>query len=530
MDRLANAVILSWGWRRRAIAFGAGAASALAMPPVFAFPILWLTFPVLVWLIDGAVSRGRSGRVRRIAPAFAAGWWFGFGYFLAGLWWVGAAFLVEAQDFGWLMPAAVLGLAAGLALFWGAGTALAQLLWSEDWRRVFALAAAFGAAEYLRGSVLSGFPWNAIGYALTSGEHLMQSAALLGLPALNALAVAVFAAPAALAPAAAAQERNRVLPALSLLTVAALGFYGVLRLAHADAAFVSDVTVRVVQPAFDQLEKWDPENRDEVLSRYFRLSAPEGAPLEAGTLLVWPESAFPFPLMQEPGVLAAIAELLPPGTALATGAYRVETLAGEEPHTYNSVYVVGDDGTVLGAYDKVHLVPFGEYLPGEDHLDRLGLGLRQLAPGSFSPGPRRRALEAPFAPPFLPLICYEIIFPGAVLGDAERPGFLLNLTNDGWFGRTTGPYQHFHQARVRAVEERLPLVRAANTGVSAIVDPYGRVVARSRLGDATTIEGRLPTAAEPGLYGRLRDAILLLFLIAFIVFPSSKFLNRMSVA
>ena len=208
MDRLANAVILSWGWRRRGIAFFAGAFSALAMPPFFAFPILWITLPILVWLIDGAVAEARNGRVRRLRPAFMVGWWFGFGYFLAGLWWIGNAFLVQASEFAWLLPAAVLLLPAGLAILWGLGAALAQLFWSEDWRRVFSLALGLGAAEWVRGHLLSGFPWNAIGYALTAGEILMQSAALFGLYALNVIAVAIFAAPAAMAPASGEKRRT----------------------------------------------------------------------------------------------------------------------------------------------------------------------------------------------------------------------------------------------------------------------------------------------------------------------------------
>ena len=241
MDRLADAVILSWGWRRRGIAFAAGAVSALAQPPFFAFPLLWITFPVLVWLIDGAVTNARNGRVRRFLPTFAVGWWFGFGYFLAGLWWVGEAFLVEADVFGWLLPVAVIGLPAGLALLWGLGAAAAQLLWSEDWRRIFALAAGLGGAEWVRGHLLTGFPWNSIGYALTAGEVLMQSAALVGIYALNVLAVAIFAAPATLAPAG-PRGRGLALPGLALAAVAGLGLYGFVRLAQAESRLVPDTT------------------------------------------------------------------------------------------------------------------------------------------------------------------------------------------------------------------------------------------------------------------------------------------------
>jgi apolipoprotein N-acyltransferase len=526
MDRLANAVILSWGWRRTAITFFAGAHSALAMPPFFAFPILWITFPILVWLIDGAVAETRSGRVKRIRPAFMTGWWFGFGYFLAGLWWVGKAFLVEANEFAWLLPAAVILLPAGLALFWGFGTALAQLLWSEDWRRIFSLALGLGAAEWLRGHVLSGFPWNALGYALTAGEVLMQSAALFGLYALGVIAVAIFAAPAVLAPAVGERPRNFVLPIVSVLSLAALGLFGVIRLSQAPTTFVPDVTVRVMQPALEQLLKWDPEKKDEVLSTYFRLSAPEGNPLKPGTLLVWPESAFPFMLTQDQGAFAAIAELLPPGTALATGAYREEYPPGGERQVYNTIYAIGEDGTILDAYDKVHLVPFGEYVPFGDLLGRLHI--RQLAPDSFSPGPFRRPLTVPSLPPFLPLICYEIIFPGEIVDQGPRPGFMLNLTNDGWFGRTTGPYQHYHFARVRSVEEGLPLVRAANTGISSVIDAYGRSIAAIRLGEASMIETRLPASIPPPLYARWRDLVFLLSLAVCMMAFGTKILYRAS--
>lgn len=521
MDRLAHAVILSWGWRRRGLAFGAGALSSLAQPPFFAFPLLWLTFPVLVWLVDGAVGRARSGRIRRVLPAFAVGWWFGFGYFVAGLWWIGAAFLVEADTFAWLMPLAVVALPAALALFWGLGVAAAQLLWSEDWRRIFALAAGLGAAEWLRGSIPIGFPWNAIGYALTAGEALMQSAALFGVHALNLLAVLIFAAPATLAPAQAASgRRGLALPSLALISLAALGLYGLLRLSQAEAGFVPDTTIRIVQPALDQLQKWDPAKRDEVLQAYLDLSAPEGAPIRPGTLLVWPESAFPFALAQDAEALAAIADLLPEGATLVTGAYRVEPQPGGDRRVFNSIYVIADDGTILDAYDKVDLVPFGEYLPLRGAL--AALGLRQLVRNGFTPGPRRETLNLPAAPPFTPLICYEIIFSGAVLSDGPRPGFLLNVTNDGWFGRTIGPYQHLHQARVRSVEEGLPLVRAANTGISAITDSLGRLLRVTTLGEPATVEARLPAALPPTFYAWWRHWIFILGMVFCLILSAAR--------
>jgi apolipoprotein N-acyltransferase len=519
MDRLAQAVILSWGWRRRFIALFAGALSALAQAPFFAFPVLWLTFPVFVWLLDGSVATARRGGARRFWPGFSAGWWFGFGYFLAGLWWIGAAFLVDAEQFAWLLPLAVIALPAGLALFWGLAAAFAQLFWRDDWRRILALAVALGAAEWARGHVLTGFPWNAIGYALTAGEVLMQSAALFGLHALNILAVLIFAAPVALVPPGPGARRNIAIPALAAAGLAGLALFGFIRLDQAPRASVPGVTVKIVQPAVDQREKWKPENKQAIFQSFLDLSGKGGLPEDGtGLVLVWPESAFPFALTEEPGALAAIGTMLPDGASLVTGAARVEAVsagAAKEGgrRVFNSVYVINDRGEIDDAYDKVHLVPFGEYLPFQKTLESLGLQQLTKLPGGFSGGPRRRALSLPAAPAFSPLICYEIIFSGAVLPGDSRPGFLLNVTNDAWYGRTPGPYQHLHQARVRSVEEGLPLVRAANTGISIVGDPFGRIIARTALGEKTAVTAPLPGAIEPPFSSRYGYYVLLILLL-----------------
>ena len=520
MDRLAQAVILSWGWRRRFIALFAGALSALAQAPFFAFPLLWLTFPVFVWLLDGSVATAKRGGARRFWPAFSAGWWFGFGYFLAGLWWIGAAFLVDAKQFAWLLPLAVIALPAGLALFWGLAAAVAQLFWRDDWRRILALAAALGVAEWARGHVLTGFPWNAIGYALTAGEVLMQSAALFGLHALNILAVLIFAAPAALVPPGAQAQRNIAIPALAAAGLAGLALFGFIRLDQAPRSSVPGVQIKIVQPAVDQREKWNPENKQAIFQSFLDLSGEGGLPEDGtGLVLVWPESAFPFALTEEPGALAAIGAMLPDGAALVTGAARVEANGGTNGRrrVFNSIYVINDRGEIEDAYDKVHLVPFGEYLPFQETLEWLGLQQLTKLRGGFSAGPRRRALTLPAAPAFSPLICYEIIFTGEVLPTDSRPGFLLNLTNDAWYGRTPGPYQHLHQARVRSIEEGLPLVRAANTGISIVSDPFGRIIARTALGEKTSITAPLPSAIEPPFSSRYSYYIFLfLFLVVFL--------------
>ncbi len=519
MRSYANLVIVLWGWRRFAVAFAAGALSALAFAPFDVFPVLWLTFPVFVWLIDGATADEGSGWLRRLLPAAIVGWSFGFGFFLAGLWWVGAAFLVQADVFGWLMPFAVVVLPAGMALFWAFGAALARLFWSESWSRVLVFAVALSIAEWLRGHLFTGFPWNAIGYALTPMPLMMQSAALVGIWGLTLAACLIFAAPVLLvAEDAADRKAGRIaFAAAGVLFVAHLGF-GAVRLAGGPDASVPGVHLRILQPNIPLGERWGFEKADEIMQRYVDLSGGgKGAAGLAGvTHLVWPESAFPFLLTERPSALQAIADLLPPGTTLITGAARAERAAdvGADglPPIFNAIYVIGDNGEILDAYDKVHLVPFGEYIPFAGLLRRLGLRQLITLPGGFAAGTQPRSLTVPGAPPAAPLVCYEIIFPGAALPPGARPGWMLNVTDDAWFGDTPGPYQHFLQARVRAVEEGLPLVRSANSGISAIVDAHGRVIASLGLGHMGVVNGDLPVGLPATPYARFGDLIFAVLL------------------
>ncbi len=514
MDRFARAVANLSGWRCAAAAVLVGALSVFALAPVNAFPILWVTVPAVVWLLDGAIRRAGTGRWRRFRAGSGVGWCFGFGYFLGGLWWIGAAFLVDGDQFAWLLPLAVTALPAGLALFWALGAGLAACCWPRGWPRILVFAAAMAGVEWLRGHVLTGFPWNAFGYVLTPAPVMMQSAAVVGLWGLTLAAFVIFAAPAALAPKASRTRGARVFAVLASGLFALHVGYGALRLAGAVTA--AGPVVRIVQPSLDQSEKWQAVNEDEIVARYLRLSAeagPDGRGLAGRSLLVWPESAFPFLLSDRPDVLAAIAALLPAGTTLLTGAVRAADPRDPAGDAYNSVLVIDDSGTVTAAYDKVHLVPFGEYLPFRSFWSSLGLRQLVALPGGFAPGPARMMLTLDGAPPFVPLICYEIVFPGEAVPAGPRPGWILNLTNDAWFGTTPGPYQHLLQARVRAVEEGLPLVRAANSGISAIVDAYGRIGQSLGLDHAGFIEGNLPAAAPLTLYAQFGDVIFLVFLV-----------------
>ncbi|MFN3658293.1 MAG: apolipoprotein N-acyltransferase [Pseudolabrys sp.] len=514
--RAAHAVVLAFGWRRAGIAFLAGAASALAMAPVNAWPILFVTFPVLVWLVDGSAA-GRRGAA---FSAAIAGWCFGFGYFLAGLYWIGYAFLVDAKTFGWLLPVAVAGLPAYLAIYTALGLAAARLLWVRGPARILALAATLTVAEWLRGHLLSGFPWNTFGYALTEPLALAQSASLIGIWGLTFLAIAICASPAVLADEAGDTPRPYRAPLVGLVVLAGLFGYGAARLAMHPTSFVPGVKLRIMQPNLQQDVKFNYAAKDEVMARYLRLSdratGPQSSGVRDATHLIWPESAFPFFLTREPDALAQIANMLGPSTELIVGAVRAAPTAEGQRVTraYNSVYVIDGDGSIRGIYDKVHLVPFGEYLPFQNLLE--SFGLRQLTKqvGGFLSGDRRRAMDVARAPKMLPLICYEAIFPESAVPSGERPGWLINVTNDGWFGISSGPYQHFQQARVLAIAEGLPLVRAANTGISAVIDPVGRVINRLPLGVEGVLDAALPRALDRTPYTGFGNYALILFLVA----------------
>ena len=525
LSRLADTIVQAEGWWRILIAFLAGASSTLALPPTDIWPVPFITFPILIWLVDGTAGAGPRG----VLAAAAAGWWFGFGYFLAGLYWIGHAFLVDAKTFGWLLPFAVTALPAAMAVYTALGLVLARLIWTRGATRVLALAVSLTIAEWLRGHLFSGFPWNAYGYELISPLWLAQGAALIGIWGLTFLAIAVYSSPAVLADSRVDTRWPWLAPALSAAAIAALAVYGAMRLERTPTRFVEGVRLRIMQPNLQQDEKFNYSQKQEVMRRYLALSDQPGG-LRDVTILIWPESAFPFFLVRETDALAQIAALLPPDTVLITGAIRPPDSPPGTVITraYNSIYVIGHDGSILSVYDKLHLVPFGEYLPFQDLLERLGLMQLTKVRGGFIPGDRRRNHPVPGAPNFLPLICYEIIFPGeavprtdqegwlyrhvgrylgwpSVVGTGERPGWLLNLTNDGWFGASAGPYQHFQQARIRAIEEGLPLVRVANSGISAVVDPLGRIVKSLPLGSEGVLDAPLPQAIPAAPYARLGD-------------------------
>lgn len=527
MERLAGRIILLWGWQRALAALAAGALATLSQPPFDFFAVCFLSFPVLVWLLDGAASQPGERLLRRLAQPFLIGWWFGFGYFLAGLWWTGAALLVEAELFAWALPLAVLGLPALLAIFYGFAAMLARLVWSDGAGRIAALAASFALAEWLRSFILTGFPWNAVGQAAMPTPLLMQSVGAISMIGVNALAVFVFAAPALLA-----SHRGRI----AGFTVAAIAIalhvgYGTWRLASAETA-APLISVRIVQPSIDQTEKWDAQVRPRIFRTLLDLSALP--PAEGATppeLIIWPETSVPFILSQQPDALTALAELIEDGQTLMAGAVRIE---GEQADTslydaryYNSIITINSDGEIINAADKMWLVPFGEYMPFADLLSRIGVEKLVRSVSAFSAGSQRNLLSTPNgSASALPLICYEIIFPGAAgYGDTDAD-FILNVTNDAWFGNTPGPYQHFRQAQLRAVEAGRPLVRAANNGISGAIDAYGRIIDAFALNATGALDVTIPHQKVTAPTGRPETAGLIIALLLALWATLSLLINR----
>jgi apolipoprotein N-acyltransferase len=496
--RLAGRLAELTGFRRYGLASLLGALAAAALPPVDLVPLLVGAFTGLLWLADG--NRTTRG-------AFVLGWCFGFGYFLAGLYWIAIALLVDAARFWWLLPFAAAGLPAFFAIYSGLALAAVHLARRRGAARILVFALAWTAAEYLRGWLLTGFPWNLVGYAWAGGfpgaGAVLQTTSLWGVHGLGLLTVLAAALPAAFADPYLGRWRLGHFASVgaALVLVAAMAGFGAVRLAGADSAMVPGVQLRIVQPAIPQTLKWDPDAAQGNFRRHLALSAMPSTP--AVTAVIWPEAAVPYILNRDPVAREWIASVVPPGGVLITGGPRAEP-PPPAPFTqiWNSLYAIDDKGGIVATYDKSHLVPFGEYVPLRGILP-----ISKITPGmmDFSAGPGPRTLELPHLPPVSPMICYEGVFAHHVVDEAHRPDWMLNVTNDAWYGFSSGPFQHFAITRTRAVEEGLPLVRAANNGISAVIDPYGRIISRLGLDDVGVVDAPLPRSIPATLYARWGD-------------------------
>lgn len=470
--------------RRGAAAFALGAAMAAGQAPL---GLWWLTLPALAGVLALAAR----------APGPRAAAWLGLaagtGHFAAALNWIVEPFLIDIARHGWMAPFAVVLLSAGLALFWAAALGLGHRL-AAGWRRPLAMALALVAAEMLRGRVLTGFPWAMPGHVLID-TPLAQLAAVAGAGGLTALVALAAAAPVA------AGWRGAAVAAAGL---AAAWAWGAAQLAQTMPAGPGPV-IRLVQPNAAQQAKWDPDRAHLFLDRQLAYTAAAPRP----DLIVWPETAVPWLMNGNPALLERIAAA-GRGAPVALGIQRTEGARG-----FNSLAVLDPGGAVRAVYDKHHLVPFGEYMPAGDLAYGL-FGIAALAAqqgAGYSPGPGARVLDlGGTLGRVLPLICYEAVFPQDLRAAPERADWILQVTNDAWFGRWTGPFQHLAQARLRAVEQGLPLIRVANTGVSAVIDARGRVLRALPLGEAGFLDAALPAALSAPPYARRGDGPLVLLL------------------
>lgn len=503
-DRLRVALATPWGARVAALL--CGLAAGLAHPP-FGLLAGLAGFAGLLRLGDAADA------ARPLRSAFLRGWLAGLGYFAVSVWWVVEAFLVDAAVHGWMAPFALVFMAGGLALFWGAALALYRLTGAAGGWRVLVFAGAFALLEFARGHVLTGFPWNLPGEAWRAGGPASQAAALVGAYGLTWITLALGAAPAlAFDPVPRRARLVRLAPAIAALAL--LYGFGVWRLSQPEAA-AGGTVVRIVQADVDQKEKWRPENLEAIFADYVRLTT---APAEGRSpdVVIWPEGALPAViddlLAPDRDYGSRLTRAVAPGQSLVLGANRAGLGEDGTYDYFNSLISfrrTGADLVVTGVYDKHRLVPFGEFLPLGDLATRLGIRSLVHMPEDFSFGPPPQPLAPAGLPPVQPLICYEALFPRMTSAAAERRGFrpawLLNISNDAWFGATSGPLQHLNLASYRAIEEGLPMVRATPTGVSAMIDARGRTLAQLGLGEAGVLDHALPPPRPATAYARFGE-------------------------
>lgn len=469
--------------RRWLIVIAIGALAALGQAPFGIWPATLL----MLALVFGLFLNTASWR-----QAAGLGWAFGTGYFLLALSWIVEPFLIDVARHGWMAPFALLGLAAGLALFWAAGLALGRAAGGGSAGFIGGLA----LLEAARGYLFTGFPWAQPGHVLidTAMLHWASYVGSLGLTAL------LLGGAAALWHAVAGVRAAGAVVVVLLGLLWPLGAW----LRPEAAADADAPIVRLIQPNAPQHEKWQADKIQGFFDRQILFTqAGETRP----DLIVWPETAVPVMLNSAAPTLEVISEAAG-GVPVVVGLQRYDGA-----RLYNSLALVEAGGTVAAVYDKHHLVPFGEYVPFGDWLGQIGIhGLAANEGQGYSSGPGAQVIDLGDLGRALPLICYEGVFPQDVRSAPERPDFMLLITNDAWFGQVSGPYQHLAQARLRSAEQGLPMIRVANTGVSAMIDATGQITAEIPMGRAGWRDAPLPPPLGPTIYARTGDLAMLVLL------------------
>jgi apolipoprotein N-acyltransferase len=503
------------GWPGRGLALLAGVAAGLAHPPFGVLPGL-LGYALLLALID-------ADSPTPLRSALFRGWLAGVGYFSVGMWWITEPFMVDAKEQGWMAPFALVLMAGGLALFWAVAAWLYRVLKARGLGRTLVFAGCLAGFEWLRGHVLTGLPWDLPGETWRAGSAPSQTASVVGAYGLTWITLAIAAAPAVLARAGGWRPKAVAL-GLALLALGGLYGFGAWRLDHAAPARPGAPMIRVVQANIDQKNKWKPENLGMVFDTYLDLTNRKAAVQPA--IVIWPEGALPAVIDQliAPGspYAARLRDAVAPGQTLLMGANRAEVGPTGQARYFNSLVAFRREGEglrVTGVYDKHHLVPFGEYMPAADFATKVGFRSLVHMPDDFSAGPPSQPIVPWGVPAMQVLVCYEALFPGVTRAGARRaslrPAWILNVSNDSWFGGGSGPLQHLNIASYRAIEEGLPIVRATPTGVSAIVDGYGRIEPSAKLGLGAlgVIDAPLPSPLEMTPFSQSGDtgfAVMLL--------------------
>jgi len=496
------------GWTARGLALLAGLAAGLAHPPFGFLPGL-LGYALLLMLLDAPGPRPWRS-------VFFRGWLAGVGYFAVSVWWITEPFMVDAKAQGWMAPFALVMMAGGLALFWGVAGLLYRALNPRSFARVLVFAGCLAGLEWLRGHVFTGFPWDLPGESWRAGTPVSQAASLVGAYGLTWITVALAAAPAILFDAVSVRARASGL-AVAAIALGALWGFGAWRLDHAAPPPPGAPTIRVVQANIDQKNKWRPENLQSIFDTYVDLTRRPGA--VQPTVVVWPEGALPAVIDElvapDSPYAPRLRDALRPGQTLLMGANRAQVGPDGIMHYFNSLIAFSRNAerlSVTGIYDKRRLVPFGEFMPLADFATKIGFRSLVHMPDDFTAGPPPAPIAPPGVPALQPLICYEALFPGftreASRRAGRRPAWILNVSNDSWFGMTSGPLQHLNIASYRAIEEGLPMVRATPTGVSAVIDAYGRTIpgARIGLGGFGVVDTALPQALPLTLFSHTGDS------------------------
>jgi apolipoprotein N-acyltransferase len=501
-DALRNRLLALPKGRSTLVLVAIGLFSGLSASPLFFFPALVVGLTGLTWLLDASLDAERPGR-----SGFWRAFLFAWAYLGVGVFWVAFAFWNRGGAFVFFGPLVAIGGAAFLALFWGAAGALYARIGLRGPARIVALAVLLLAAEAAKGLPFTQFPWNIPAHVFPAGGAVSQSAAWFGAWGLSFLVLLMFASPATLAgPGPAVHKRLPVL--ISLLTLAALYAGGTQRLIASSVEYHPDLTFRIVSVDVDQRTKWGPGGDALLRDRYLELTASEG--IDAVSHVVWPEGALPLFLIEDGQSISSLMEILTEDQVLLAGTPRRERQEAGDDRYYNSMVAISFDETrprVRGLYDKVYLVPFGEYVPLSGWLSSFDIATLQELVAGYSPGEEIIVIDNADAPPFTPLICYEVVFSGLVPDGPDRPSWILNVSNDAWFGPTAGPRQHLNITRYRAIETGLPIIRSASRGYSGVIDPFGRMpVTIGRRAEGVT-DVDLPNAIEQTLFVNTRGVL-----------------------